>query len=69
MIPKLTRPEYSTTIPSNGKKIKYHPFTVKEEKILMLAAEGQDQDEITNAVTNCLNNCISSPSDLEVSSR
>jgi hypothetical protein len=68
MIPKLTRPEYSTTIPSTGKKIKYHPFTVREEKVLMLAAEGADQDEITNAVINCLNTCISSPSDIDVES-
>lgn len=68
MIPKLTRPEYSTTIPSSGKKIKYHPFTVREEKILMLAAEGGEQDEITNAVVNCLSRCISSPSDIEIES-
>ena len=68
MIPKLTRPEYTTTIPSTNKKIKYHPFTVREEKVLMLAAEGGDQDEIINAVTNCLQNCISSPSDIDVES-
>jgi hypothetical protein len=66
MIPKLVRPEYSTTVPSTGKKIKYHPFTVREEKVLMLAAEGEDQDEITNAVINCLTNCISSPSDIDI---
>ena len=68
MLPKLSRPEYSTTIPSTGKKIKYHPFTVREEKILMLAAEGGDQDEITNAVINCLTTCISSPTDIDVES-
>jgi len=68
MIPKLTRPEYTTTIPSTNKKIKYHPFTVREEKVLMLAAEGGDQDEIINAVTNCLQNCISSPSDIDIES-
>ena len=68
MIPKLTRPEYSTTIPSTNKKIKYHPFTVREEKVLMLAAEGGDQDEIVNAVTSCLQNCISSPTDIDVES-
>ena len=68
MLPKLSRPEYSTTIPSTNKKIKYHPFTVREEKILMLAAEGGDQDEIINAVTNCLRTCISSPSDIDVES-
>jgi hypothetical protein len=65
-LPKLTRPEYSTTIPSNNKKIKYHPFTVREEKILMLAAEGGDSDEIVNAVVNVLEKCVSSPQDFKV---
>ena len=49
-LPKPTRPEYSTTIPSSGKKIKYQPFSVKEEKILILASESQDTDEISNAM-------------------
>ena len=57
-LPKPFRPEYSTTIPSSGKKIKYQPFSVKEEKILALAAEGGDLDEISNAIENVLNNCI-----------
>jgi len=65
-LPKHIRPEYSTTIPSSGKKIKYMPFTVKEEKILILAAETQDPDEITNAVSNVLRNCVSSPQDFKV---
>ena len=57
-LPKPLRPEYTTTIPSTGKRIKYQPFTVKEEKVLVLAAEGGDPDEITNAVSNVLSNCI-----------
>ena len=65
-IPKPVRPEYSTTVPSTGKKIKYQPFSVKEEKILILAAESQDQDEITNAITNVLQACVTSPSDFKV---
>ena len=65
-IPKPVRPEYSTTVPSTGKKIKYQPFSVKEEKILILAAESQDQDEITNAITNVLQTCVTSPSDFKV---
>jgi len=67
-LPSPTRPEYNTTIPSSGKKIKYQPFTVKEEKILVLAAEGQEVDEIGNAVANCLRNCITSPADLDIES-
>ncbi len=65
-LPKSIRPEYSTTIPSTGKKIKYQPFTVREEKVLILAAETQDPDEITNAVTNIIESCVSSPSDFKV---
>lgn len=65
-LPKPTRPEYSTTIPSSGKKIKYQPFSVKEEKVLILAAESEDSDEITNAITNVLKSCITSPQDFKV---
>lgn len=67
-LPSPTRPEYNTTIPSTGKKVKYQPFTVKEEKILVLAAEGKEVDEIGNAVANCLRNCITSPADIDIDS-
>ena len=66
-LPKNIRPEYSTTVPSTGKRIKYQPFSVKEEKILVLAAEGGDTDEITNALSNVLQNCVTSPADFKVS--
>jgi hypothetical protein len=65
-LPKPIRPEYSTTVPSTGKRVKYQPFSVKEEKILVLAAEGGDTDEITNALTNVLQNCVTSPADFKV---
>lgn len=65
-LPRHTRPEYSTTIPSSGKKIRYQPFSVKEEKILVLAAESSEVDEITNAIRNVLTNCITYPTDLKV---
>ena len=67
-LPRPTRPEYSTTIPSSGKKVRYQPFTVKEEKVLILAAESNEPAEITNAVRNCLSNCITSPSDIDINS-
>ena len=66
-LPKHIRPEYSTTIPSTGKRIKYQPFSVKEEKVLVLAAETNDQDEVTNAITNVLERCVTSPADFKVS--
>ena len=65
-LPKPIRPEYNTTVPSTGKKIKYQPFSVKEEKILVLAAESQEPDEITNAITNVLERCVTSPVDFKV---
>jgi len=67
-LPKQIRPEYNATIPSSGKKIKYQPFTVREEKVLILAAESQEMDEISNAVANVLRNCISHPADFKVES-
>ncbi len=67
-LPKNIRPEYSTTIPSTGQKIKYQPFSVKEEKVLILAAESGDTDEITNAVRNVLERCITTPSDFKADS-
>ena len=66
MLPRPVRPEYSTSIPSTGKKIKYNPFTVKEEKVLVLASESGDNDEITNAVINVLRSCVVSPADLRI---
>lgn len=66
-LPKNIRPEYSTTIPSSGKRIKYQPFSVREEKILILASESQDPDEITNAISNVLSSCVTSPADFDIS--
>ena len=45
-------------MPSSGKKIKYRPFLVKEEKILIIALESKNQNEITNAVKDVLKKCI-----------
>ena len=57
-LPTIATPSYELTLPSTGKKIKYRPFLVKEEKILILALESQDQSEITNAVKDVLKKCI-----------
>ena len=45
-------------MPSSSKKIKYRPFLVREEKILILALESKSESEITNAVTDVLKKCI-----------
>ena len=41
-LPKISTPTYELELPSTGKKIKYRPFLVKEEKVLILALESQD---------------------------
>ena len=53
-LPTIETPTYELKLPSSNKKIKYRPFLVKEEKILILALESKDQDEITNAVQDVL---------------
>ena len=51
-LPQITTPEFTTILPSTGEKISYRPFLVKEEKILLMAQEGRDKDEIQKAVLN-----------------
>lgn len=58
-LPKISTPTYELELPSNGKKIKYRPFLVKEEKILILALESQDTKQITNAIKQVLKDCVS----------
>ena len=57
-LPTITTSEYELVLPSNGKTVKYRPFLVKEEKILILALEGQNQKEITNAVKQVIKACV-----------
>ena len=57
-LPSIATPEFKTTIPSTGQKITYRPFLVKEEKILLMAMEGNDQKEIEHAIKKILTNCI-----------
>ena len=57
-LPKINTPTYDLTLPSTGKKIKYRPFLVREEKILIMALETEDMAQITNAVIEILDECI-----------
>lgn len=60
-LPKLSVPTYELEVPSTGKTIKYRPFLVKEEKILLLAMETEDESQMANAVKTILKNCIQTP--------
>ena len=57
-LPKIATPTYELVIPSTGKKIKYRPFLVKEEKVLVIAMESEDLSQIVNAVKDVIKSCI-----------
>ena len=57
-LPKISTPTYELVIPSTEKKIKYRPFLVKEEKILIIAMESEDTTQIANAVKDVIKSCI-----------
>jgi hypothetical protein len=57
-LPKIVVPEYSLILPSTGEEIKYRPFLVKEEKILLIAMESEDEKQIMDATKNVIKNCI-----------
>jgi len=57
-LPRSTTPIYELELPSNKKKVKYRPFLVREEKVLILALESEDIKQITTAIKNVLSACI-----------
>ena len=57
-LPPIATPTYELELPSSEKKIKYRPFLVKEEKLLVLALESEDTKEISTAIKAVLKSCI-----------
>jgi hypothetical protein len=57
-LPKISTPTYELELPSSGQTIKYRPFLVKEEKLLVLALESEDTKQITTAIKTVIKNCI-----------
>lgn len=58
MLPKIKQPIFTMTIPSSKKSVKYRPFTVAEEKLLMIAKESNEASDIVNVYKQIINNCI-----------
>jgi len=58
MLPTLSVPQFVTKLPSTGEEIKFRPFLVKEEKILLFALEDGEKETIIRAVIDLLKNCI-----------
>jgi hypothetical protein len=57
-LPKIDVPTYETTLISSGKKVKYRPFLVKEQKLFLMASQSTDEKETVDVVKQVLNNCI-----------
>ena len=64
-LPEIVTPTYTLTVPSTKKKLKYRPFLVKEQKVLILALENKDQEQILDAVITVLKNCIITKTKIE----
>ena len=58
-LPKLNTPQYELELPSTGGKIKFRPFLVKEQKILMMAQESETESEISDAISSIIYACTS----------
>ncbi len=57
MLPKLDTPIYNIELPLSKKKLRYRSFLVKEEKILLIAMESNDEKQILDSVKQVINNC------------
>ena len=64
-LPVINTPEYRLTIPSTDEEIRYRPFLVKEEKLLLIAQETGDDNAIYQAIRNIIMNCVLVPIELE----
>lgn len=57
-LPKISTPTYELKLPSTGKTVKFRPFLVREEKVLVIALESEDTKQITTAIKDVIRNCI-----------
>ena len=61
MLPIIATPKYDMIVPSTGESIKYRPYVVKEEKVLLIAMESQSDEGIETAVMDIISSCVESP--------
>lgn len=64
-LPKISSPLFILELPSNKQKVKFRPFTVKEEKILLMASESKDQETISTAIKQIITNCFEDDLDID----
>ena len=64
-LPKLVSPTYELTLESTGQTLNYRPFLVKEEKILLMAMESNEERDMVNATKQIINNCVTEDIDVD----
>lgn len=64
-LPKISQPIFQLSLPSNGKVVHYRPFTVREEKLLLMAQESGERKDIINVYKQLINNCAVDPVDVD----
>lgn len=64
MLPKIAFPEYDLEL-NNGTKIRYRPYLVKEEKVLLMAMESGEEKEMSSAIRQIVNSCVTSPEEFD----
>ena len=64
-LPKINQPIHQLTLPSNGKVVHFRPFTVREEKLLLMAQESGEEKDIINTYKQLINNCCIDPVDVD----
>ena len=57
-LPKIGYPTFELELPSTGKTVKYRPFLVKEEKVLLMALEAKDEKQVISGVKDLIKNCV-----------
>jgi len=65
-LPIIAVPNYQLTIPSNGQVVNFRPFLVKEEKILLIAMESEEEEQMTGAIRNIIKNCVTEDLDVNI---
>ena len=58
MLPKIDVPIYEVKLISSGKKLRFRPFTVKEEKLFLMANEAEDINTVLDTIKQVINNCL-----------
>lgn len=61
MLPRIDSPTYTIKLPVSKIDIKIRPYTVKEQKILLMASESRDEDDLVDTILQIVNNCVVTP--------